>query len=149
MDSGHPIWIISLPSDTLLTYRQGWPAGKATVSEVLSEQFLKTKPIKPATKVGQHIPVEIGICWEEATDGVRILANCGMGIDQSVQVRSEPCPQGCFRYSAATGGNLTDWLTEVGWHLPIDTGIRRLVGPQILRHIKTHDKTRITGIIQG
>ena len=50
---------------------------KATISEVLSEQFLKTKAIKPITKVGQHKPVEIGIGWE--------LRNCSVSPVQCIR----------------------------------------------------------------
>lgn len=43
-----------------------------TVSEVLSEQFLKTKPIKPVIEVGQHKTVDIEIGWQAANRGRRV-----------------------------------------------------------------------------
>ena len=57
---------IGLASNLAASASTGWThrlplPHKATISEVLSEQFLKTKPIKPVIEVSQHMTVDIGI----------------------------------------------------------------------------------------
>ena len=66
---------IGLASNLASTISTGWTQRlplqhKATSSEVCSEQFLKTKAIKPVTKEGQHNRVEIGV-RRQATPGYR------------------------------------------------------------------------------